>query len=73
MGFARIWNYLHQICKMSKEKFVEDDTPASTDFFDFDNVTRGVRGVDSLLTMAWVAFMAYLDGGRKEEEWRGVE
>ena len=37
---------------MSKEKFVEDDMLASIDFFDFDNVARGVRGVDSLLTMA---------------------
>ena len=64
MGFARIWNYLHQICKMGKEKFVEDVRPASTDFFDFDNVARGVRGVNSLLTMAWMAFKDF--GGERE-------
>ena len=64
MGFARIWNYLHQICKMGKEKFVEDVRPTSTDFFDFDNVARGVRGVNSLLTMAWMAFKDF--GGERE-------
>ena len=38
---------------MSKEKFFEDVTPASTNSFDFNNIAGGVRGVDCFLTMVW--------------------
>ena len=50
----RICNCLQQIRKMSKDKFVEDVTTASTDFTDSSSITGGVKRHQWLLD--WVSW-----------------